>query len=449
MKSFSKATMLRVLVSIVLIGGVLQERSEVHATSCDTSTAVRAASSLQPTSLSITGRQISRSSMNTLWNLTTSEDSLKFQTLGHAIGSAHGWMGNCTYPGLGIGNGSGFDADSKNVTLWLWQDGIDVDRAREAVYNLIGESEADAILDVQSFALTGDTVLLSASRTMSAFVSRSFAWDVDGNGTYEVSTGASPSLSASWSNSGVHMVGVKVTRSSGSFLTGIASIEVLKSSNGSTPGISILNGQSRTSTRDVTVSLVWPSFAREAQVSNDGAFHPMHTSTVSLDDSFQWLLEDAGEGVYTSTVYLRFIGPGLDATRTYMDTIVLNNTSSTSTTSTSSTTTIVGAAPSASTSTTTTTTPTVLSTTNSVNAMAQSTSGMQGIGSMSVRTLSARVARSSQKTVMRVLPASRKVCRVAGAQVVAIRMGKCAVQVSVQTVNGRRISRVVTFYAKR
>jgi hypothetical protein len=434
MKSFSKATLSKLIPAVLLVGGVFSTSSVTHASSCDASMAIQGATSSQPTSLSITGAQISRSAMNTLWGLTTSEDSEKFRTLGHVIGAAHNWMGDCTYPGLGIGNGSGFDEDTKNVTLWLWQNGINLDLAREAVYQLIGETEGAALLDVQTRTLTGDAVVLNASRTMTAYQSRSFSWDLDGDGTYEVSTGSTPTVSASWSTAGIHAVGVKVSRPSGVSQTAIASIEVLHAPNGNTPGISILNGQPRTTSRDVVVSMIWPAYATAALVSNDGAFSPMRTTTVALSDSFAWSLEDAGDGVYSTAVYLRFIGAGIDPTRTYIDTIVLDRTPVTTTTTVPATT------------TTTTTTPT--STTPPSDAVAQSNSTRRGVSSMSVRSLTGRVARSSQQVKVQVVTTSRRICRVAGSQVIALRSGNCQVKISVRTTNGRVTSRVVSFQTK-
>jgi hypothetical protein len=428
MKSFSKATLVRIFMATALVGVVTSPSSVVHATGCDATTAVMNSSAGAPISLTITGNQISRTAMNTLWTLTTSDDAQKFRILGHAIGAAHDWMGNCSYPGLGLGNGSGYDEDSKNVTLWMWQEGVNLDLAREAVYRLIGEAESNAVIDVQSRTLTGETIRLSAARSMAAYQTLSFSWDLDGDGIYEVSTGATASVFTSWSTPGMHEVGVKVTRPSGISRTAIASVEVLQAPNGTAPGISILDGQSRTTSRNVTVSMVWPAYATAALVSNDGAFSPMRTSTIPLTDSFDWVLEDAGEGVYSTTVYLRFVGPGIDATRTYFDTIVLDRTPVTTTT------------------TTTTTTPT---TTVPADNVATSTASARGVRSMSVRSLSAQVARSSQRVSTQVLSASRGVCRIVGNQVLAVRSGQCRVKVTVRTTNGRTVSRVVTFATKR
>lgn len=431
MKSFFKTTVVRVLLATVMAGVVAVPASSAHATTCDNSSAEINSSASAPISLTITGRQISRAAMNTLWSLTTSDDAQKFRILGHAIGAAHDWMGNCTYPGLGLGNGSGYDEDSKNVTLWMWQDGVNLDLAREAVYQLIGETESTAILDVQSRTLTGEEIRLNASRSMAAYQSLSFSWDLDGDGAFEMATGTTPSVPMSWSTAGTYEVGVKVARASGVSRTATASVEVLPTPKGNMAGISILDGQSRTTARNVTVSMVWPAYATAALVSNDGAFSPMRTNTVPLADSFDWTLEDAGEGVYSTSVYVRFVGSGIDASRTYFDTIVLDMTPVTTTTTT---------VPTATTPTTTT-----VPAENASAAVANT----RGVRSMSVRMLSAQVARSSQRVKTQVAPSSRGICRLTGNQVRAIRNGRCTVKVTVRTPNGRTVSRVLTFVTRR
>jgi hypothetical protein len=451
MKSFSKATFSKLIVSVALVGGVLTSSSTAHATACDAQASVRAPSASQPTSLSITGMHIRRESMDALWEITTSEDPGKFVVLGHAIGAAHDWFGNCSYPGIGIGNGSGFDYRSKNVTLWLWHSEVNLDLAREAIYELIGETESAAQLVGPVRALTGRSVVFDAADSMPAFTDVLYSWDLDGDGDYEVSTGATSSVETTFASAGVHGVGVKVSRPSGATRIGSTSITVMLSPNSTSPGISILDGQARVNGRDVVVNMVWPEYATTALVSNDGAFHPMRTNTIDLSDTFAWTLEDGGEGVYSTSVFVRFVGPGIDSSRTYWDTIVLDATPVTTTTTT---------VPAATTTTTTTTTtlptstspePAVMSQAASPNAgeTVQAERISRGVSSMSTRALSAQVARSSQQVTTKVLTSSRNICRISGRQVLAIRSGQCRVKVTVRTTNGRTVSRVLTFMARR
>jgi len=90
-------------------------------------------------------------------------------------------------------------------------------------------------------------------------------------------------------------------------------------------GISINSGASYTNTKSVTLNLVWPEFATEARISNDGGFAATTTSTVPLAASVKWDLDDSVKGVYTKVVYVRFSGIG-DQSKSYTDDIILDTT---------------------------------------------------------------------------------------------------------------------------
>jgi DNA-binding beta-propeller fold protein YncE len=90
-------------------------------------------------------------------------------------------------------------------------------------------------------------------------------------------------------------------------------------------GISINSGASYTNTKGVTLNLVWPEFATEARISNDGGFAASATSTVPLASTVKWDLDDSVKGVYTKVVYVRFSGVG-DQSKSYTDDIILDTT---------------------------------------------------------------------------------------------------------------------------
>ena len=60
--------------------------------------------------------------------------------LGIAIASKFNYFNNCEYVGIGIGDGSGGNGYRPNFTLWMWRNGVDVDIARAAIYELVGAS---------------------------------------------------------------------------------------------------------------------------------------------------------------------------------------------------------------------------------------------------------------------------------------------------------------------
>jgi hypothetical protein len=57
-----------------------------------------------------------------------------------AIAAKFNYFDNCEYVGIGIGDGSGGNGYRPNYTLWMWRDGVDVDIARAAIYELVGAS---------------------------------------------------------------------------------------------------------------------------------------------------------------------------------------------------------------------------------------------------------------------------------------------------------------------
>lgn len=90
-------------------------------------------------------------------------------------------------------------------------------------------------------------------------------------------------------------------------------------------GISINSGASYTNSKSVTLNLVWPEFATEVRISNDGGFAASATSTVALASMIKWDLDDSVKGVYTKVVYVRFSGVG-DQSKSYTDDIILDTT---------------------------------------------------------------------------------------------------------------------------
>lgn len=173
--------------------------------------------------------------------------------------------------------------------------------------------------------LSGSQHLLSAARStaVSGFISK-YEWDLDGDGTFETDGGASSSYTASFPSAGTKTVGVRVTSRGGSTSSATMALEVRQAPPVGEPGVSIEDGASSTNTKAVKLNLVWPDFATEARISNDGGFAASKTKTVALASSVDWNLDDSIKGVFTKVVYVRFNGSGLDTTKTYSDDVILD-----------------------------------------------------------------------------------------------------------------------------
>ena len=106
--------------------------------------------------------------------------------------------------------------------------------------------------------------------------------------------------------------------------TVLKSILILLSPPIGESGVSILDGAAYTNNKSVKVSLIWPEYATEARISNDGGFAVSKTKTVPLESLIDWDLDDSVKGLYTKVIYVRFNGSGIDTTKTYSDDIILD-----------------------------------------------------------------------------------------------------------------------------
>jgi len=225
-----------------------------------------------------------------------------------------------------------------NTTIQMrvtWSDGSTV--TSSGVFSAITDSASAAIARTRSLAgtvttgpvLTGLSVYLSAASSTSTSSNFSkFEWDLDGDGNYEVDGGTINTRSTSFATSGLKTVGVRATSRGGATSTATTTIEVRKSPPGGEAGVSIIDGASYTNKKSVQLNLVWPEFATEARISNDGGFAASKTQTKDLAASIDWELDDSVKGIYTKVVYVRFNGV-TDTTKTYSDDIILDTTAPT------------------------------------------------------------------------------------------------------------------------
>ncbi len=76
--------------------------------------------------------------------------------------------------------------------------------------------------------LTGQTVKLSAAASTDQGTITDYKWDLTGSGSYTTDTGATPTVSTSFTTAGLHKVGVQVTDNSGLTSTTTATVTVLE-----------------------------------------------------------------------------------------------------------------------------------------------------------------------------------------------------------------------------
>ncbi|MEA2220897.1 MAG: hypothetical protein QOJ35_3523 [Solirubrobacteraceae bacterium] len=149
-----------------------------------------------------------------------------------------------------------------------------------------------------------------------------YEWDLDGNGSFELDTGATASTSKAFAQAGAIAVLLRVTDRVG--LTGVARIDLhvnAETPPPPPPSVSINDGDLYTNTPRVTIKTTSPSGATQMAISNDGGFktarhYPLQSST-------PWTLESTGAERLPKTVYVRF-ARGSTAIATLTDDIILD-----------------------------------------------------------------------------------------------------------------------------
>lgn len=174
-------------------------------------------------------------------------------------------------------------------------------------------------------ALVGRPVTFdgSASPDASHVIAR-YEWDLDGDGSYETDTGATPTASRSYDSARTIDVGLRVTDSAG--LTG-ATLQQLRvtAAHGIAGqlGVTINNGAQYTRSPNVTVSATFPAGTTGLLFSNDGGF--LAPQALPAQKDTKWRLESSGPERLPKIVYVRFVnGPFTSDSQT--DDIILDET---------------------------------------------------------------------------------------------------------------------------
>jgi outer membrane protein assembly factor BamB len=172
-------------------------------------------------------------------------------------------------------------------------------------------------------ALTGVplTIDASASNPPPAGEITGHRWDLDGNGSFETDTGTTPTASHVYSQVGDLTVSVRVLSNLGTEATASTTVSVRPVPPAGPLGVTINNGAQFTNSPNVTLSVVWPSYAATALLSNDGGFRA--AASIPLAAAVPWTLESSGSERLPKTVYVRFEG-GSAGRETYQDDIILD-----------------------------------------------------------------------------------------------------------------------------
>jgi hypothetical protein len=182
-----------------------------------------------------------------------------------------------------------------------------------------------ATISGPALALAGEAVTFNAGGSSDANSTiNDHAWDFDGSNTFSQDAGAALTVTHTFQASGAYMVDLRIRDTAG--LTAIThfTVDVRPAPPPGHVGLSINNGNYATNNPSVQLEAVWPPFAIQALVSNDGGFGAVgSTMTVPLTSQIPWTLEQTGPDRLPKTVYMRFLGAGIDLL-TFTDDIILD-----------------------------------------------------------------------------------------------------------------------------
>ena len=134
----SRFTKLAICVTVLSLG-VVAVPPVVRAEACESYS--EAPSSSSPTTLTIIDTEVGTDAYQRL----VAYGSGGHKALGVAIASYYDYFGKCQYAGIGIMDGSGGNGFRPNFTLAIWHDGIDISKARDAIYALINASSSPVV----------------------------------------------------------------------------------------------------------------------------------------------------------------------------------------------------------------------------------------------------------------------------------------------------------------
>jgi PKD repeat protein len=197
--------------------------------------------------------------------------------------------------------------------------------AQTTIDYVVGSSSA--AFTGPSHALTDTPVIFDGSASAIPYAEiTDYAWDFDGSSSYADDGGTAPTITHTFTTPGTYTVQLRVTRAGGRVDLASGQIIVTPHPPPGLVGVSIDEGDYATDDPHVQVDLVWPSFATQALISNDGGFGAAGgTMALALAPKVPWTLEQTGPERLPKTVYVRFLGAGID-TQNFTDDIILDQT---------------------------------------------------------------------------------------------------------------------------
>jgi hypothetical protein len=179
-----------------------------------------------------------------------------------------------------------------------------------------------AFTDPPAFVMKGRAVTLRAAASTDNGGAISYAWDTNGDGTFDTQTGATPTVVITPEKD--ITVTVRASAPGGGEATAEMALDVRPAALADEPGVSIEDGARFTRDPRVQLAIAWPDGATGMRIATDGGFKGADWRPVAPEAAIT--LEADPDARLPHVVYVRFRGRGIDARETYTDDIILDTT---------------------------------------------------------------------------------------------------------------------------
>lgn len=213
-------------------------------------------------------------------------------------------------------------ADGPHTVDVLAIDAVGNEAITSGVTRTVADTPTVTLVGTPTFVVAGARVALRATGSVPNGGALAYAWDLDGDGTFEHDTGDQALATLTAQHSGT--MRVRATAPGGGQAEAQASIEVRPAPPSGDPGVSIEGGARFTNDPEADLDISWPEGATTMRIAIDGGFAGTQWRPVAREA--RTTLDPTPGTRLPQTVYVRFKGPGVDARETYTDDIVLDTT---------------------------------------------------------------------------------------------------------------------------
>ncbi len=192
--------------------------------------------------------------------------------------------------------------------------------ARGGGVRTISDTPRVAFQSPPAFVMKGRAVTLRAAASTDNGGAIAYAWDTDGDGTFDADTGSIPAVTITPDADAT--VSVRATAPGGGEATAEMQLDVRPAALADEPGVSIEDGARFTRDPRVQLAIAWPDGATGMRIATDGGFKGADWRPVAPEAAIT--LEADPDARLPHVVYVRFRGRGIDARETYTDDIILD-----------------------------------------------------------------------------------------------------------------------------